>query len=52
MVLGICELLWMKQVIEDMKIQCEGPMELFYYNKLAISIAHNHVQHDRKAQQD
>jgi hypothetical protein len=41
----ICELLWMKQVLEDLKIQCEGPMKLFCDNKPAISIAHNHVQH-------
>lgn len=45
MALGICELLWMKQVLEDLKIQCEGPMKLFCDNKPAISIAHNHVQH-------
>jgi hypothetical protein len=37
----------MKQVLEDLKIQCEGPMKLFCDNKLAISIAHNPVQHDR-----
>ncbi|MCH90414.1 hypothetical protein A2U01_0011329 [Trifolium medium] len=43
---GICELLWMKQVLEDLKIQCEGPMKLFCDNKSAISIAHNLVQHD------
>lgn len=47
MALGICELLWMKQILEDLKIQCEGPMKLFCNNKSTISVAHNPVQHDR-----
>lgn len=44
---GICELLWMKIVLDDLKIKCEGPMKLLGDNKSAISIAHNPVQHDR-----
>ncbi len=44
---GICELLWMKIVLDDLKIKVEGPMKLFCDNKSAISIAHNPVQHDR-----
>ena len=44
---GICELLWMKIILNDLKIQCDGPMMLFCDNKSAISIAHNPVQHDR-----
>ena len=43
---GICELLWMRIILNDMKIQCEGPMNLFCDNKSAIRIAHNPVQHD------
>jgi hypothetical protein len=42
----ICELLWMKQVQEDLKMKCDGHMKLFCDNKLTISIAHNLVQHD------
>jgi hypothetical protein len=42
----ICELLWMKQVQEDLKMKCEGHMKLFCDNKSTISIAHNLVQHD------
>lgn len=38
----------MKQVLEDLKIQCECPMKLFCDNKLTMSIAHNPVQHDRR----
>lgn len=45
MVLGIYDLLWVKQVLEDLKIHCESPMELFCKNKSTISIAHNPFQH-------
>ena len=44
---GICELLWLKIILEDLKIKWEGPMKLYCDNKSAISIAHNPVQHDR-----
>ena len=47
MALGICELLWMKIILEDLKIKWEGPMKLHCDNKSAIAIAHNPVQHDR-----
>lgn len=43
----ICELLWMKQVLEDLKMKCKGHMKLFCDNKSTISIAHNLVQHDK-----
>ena len=44
---GICELLWMKIILDDLKIKYEVPMRLLCDNKSAISIAHNPVQHDR-----
>ena len=44
---GVCELLWMKIIFDDLKIKYEVPMGLVYDNKSAISIAHNLVQHDR-----
>ena len=47
MALGICELLWLKIILEDSKIQWEAPMRLYCDNKSAISIAHNPIQHDR-----
>ena len=43
---AICELLWMKIILEDMKIKWDGPMRLYCDNKSIISIAHNPVQHD------
>ena len=44
---GICELLWLKIIMEDMGIKWEGSMKLYCDNKSAINIAHNPVQHDR-----
>lgn len=40
MVQGVCELLWMKIVLDVPRIKYE-------VNKSVISIAHNSVQHDR-----
>ena len=47
MVQGLCELLWMRIILNDLKVACEEPMILYCDNKSAISIAHNPVQHDR-----
>ena len=44
---GICELLWLKIILEDLKIKWEGHMKLYCDNKSAISIAHNPIEHDR-----
>ena len=44
---GICELLWLKIILEDLKIKWDEPMKLYCDNKSAISIAHNPVQHDQ-----
>jgi ATP sulfurylase len=44
---GVCELHWLKIILEDMKIKWDGLMRLYCDNKSAISIAHNTVQHDR-----
>ncbi|KAK0580519.1 hypothetical protein LWI29_002881 [Acer saccharum] len=44
---GVCELLWLKIILEDLKVKWEGPMKLYCDNKSAINIAHNPVQHDK-----
>lgn len=44
---GICELLWLKRVFEELKLKSEAPMKLFCDNKSGISIANNPIQHDR-----
>ena len=43
---GVCELLWMKIIVDDLKIKYEAPIGLVCVNKSAISIAHNPIQHD------
>ena len=47
MALGVCELLWLQIVLEDLKILIQKPIELLCDNQSAISIAHNPVQHDQ-----
>ena len=42
-----CELLWLKIILDDLKIKWEGPMKLYCDKKSTINIAHNLVQHDR-----
>ena len=44
---GICELLWLKIILDDLKIKWESPMRLYCDNKFSISIARNPMQHDR-----
>ena len=44
---GLCELLWLKIILDDLRVKWEGPMKLYCDNKSAINIAHNPIQHDR-----
>ncbi|XP_043718020.1 uncharacterized mitochondrial protein AtMg00810-like [Telopea speciosissima] len=44
---GICELLWLKDLLQDLGISSNPPMTLYCDSKSAISIAHNPVQHDK-----
>ena len=39
-------MLWVKIILEDLKIKWDWPMRLYSDNKFAISIAHNLVQYD------
>ena len=43
---GICELLWLKIILKDLKMKWETPIRLYCDNKLTINIAHNPIQHD------
>ena len=43
---GLCELLWLKIFLDDLRIKWDGPMKLYCDNKSAINIAHNPIQHD------
>lgn len=44
---GVYEMLWLKRVLEELKIPVDMPMKLFCNNKAIISIAQNLVQYDR-----
>ena len=44
---GVCEILWLKRVLEELKRPMRLPIKLYCDNKAAISIAHNHVLYDR-----
>ena len=44
---GVCELLWIKRIIQDLGLRHLEPMMLHCDNKAAIAIANNPVQHDR-----
>ena len=44
---GICEILWLNRILEELKKPVECPLRVYCDNKAAISIAHNPVQHDR-----
>ena len=44
---GLCELLWLKIILDDLRIKWDDPMKLYCDNKSAINIAYNLIQHDR-----
>ena len=44
---GLCELLWLNIILDDLRIKWDDPMKLYCENKSAINIAHNHIQQDR-----
>jgi Reverse transcriptase (RNA-dependent DNA polymerase) len=47
MTLGVAEMLWLKRLLEDLKVNHGGKIKLWCDSKLAIRIANNPVQHDR-----
>jgi len=47
MALGVCELLWIKNVLSDLGFKQNETMSLYCDNTSAIAIAHNSVQHDK-----
>ena len=44
--LGICEILWMKMLLKELRIELKLPLRIYCDNKTAISIAHNPIHHD------
>ncbi|KAL6311274.1 hypothetical protein AAG906_017960 [Vitis piasezkii] len=47
MALGLCEVLWLRLLLQDLGYLSRQPIRLFCDNKAACDIAHNPVQHDR-----
>ena len=44
---AICELLWIRNLMQDLHIKQISPMKLYCDNKVACNIGHNFVQHDQ-----
>ena len=44
---GVCELLWLRNLLQDLGVKPKNVMQLYCDNKAAIDISHNPVQHDR-----
>ncbi|KAK3028164.1 hypothetical protein RJ639_038688 [Escallonia herrerae] len=45
--LSICEGMWLKRLLEELKITCEGSIKVFCDNQASINIAKNPVHHDK-----
>ena len=43
---GICEVIWIRRIIQELRATKTLPMKLYCDNKAAISIAHNPVLYD------
>ena len=43
----ICEVLWIKQLLEELKAASPLPMKVFCDNKAVIAVAHDPILHDR-----
>ena len=44
---GIDEVMWIRNLLNDLQIPYGQPIIIHYENKSAISLAHDHVYHDR-----
>ena len=44
---GICELLWLKILLNELKFMRNEPMKVYCDNKVSINISHNLVYHDK-----
>jgi hypothetical protein len=47
MVKGICEFLWIREVLTELGFEPKSEMKLFCDNKAVMDISHNHVQRDK-----
>lgn len=44
---GVCEVMWIKGILDELQIPSSIPMKVYCDNKAAIAIAHNPVLHER-----
>ena len=44
---GMYEVIWIRRILQELKVSEALPMKLYCDNKVAISIAHNLVLHDQ-----
>ena len=44
----VCEMLWLRRILEELRMAIHMPMKLYCENKAAINIAQNPIQHDHK----
>lgn len=47
MALALCEILWLRIVLDDLRFSIQDTVKLWCDNQSAINIAHNLIQHDR-----
>jgi hypothetical protein len=47
MALSLCEMMWVKSLLSELRLFRGGPLQLWCDSKSAINIANNPVQHDR-----
>ena len=44
---GVCETLWLKMLLDELKVVGKKSMRIYCDNKAAINISHNPVHHDK-----
>lgn len=44
---GVCEGIWLTRILQELRIEVEGPIRLKCDNQAATSIVKNHVHHDK-----
>jgi hypothetical protein len=44
---GLCELIWLKLLLSELKLYGSEPLKLHCDNQAAINLVHNPVHHDR-----
>ena len=43
---GVCDMLWLRRILEELQMAIHMPMKLYCGNKATISITKNPIQHD------